>query len=95
MVSTIQQLNARIDSLESQIQSLLSSKLHVKKCSGFNLFAKTFRPHIRSSLSFHSTHTPLNIHVMKEIALTWNLLLPEEKNHWNLRAASFASHAYF
>jgi hypothetical protein len=91
MVSTIQQLNARIDSLESQIQSLLSSKLHVKPlASGFNLFAKTFRPHIRSSLSFHSTHTPLNIHVMKEIALTWNLLLPEEKNHWNLRAASFA-----
>jgi len=93
LISSQSNLNARLDLLEFHIQSLLSSKVHVKKSSGFHLFAQSIRQDVRSSLfkiyfdhthnsNFHPTHT----HIMKEIAITWNNLLPEEKLHWKLHA---------
>jgi len=92
-VITLAKLNARIDLLESHIQSLLSSKLHVKKSSGFHLFAQSIRQDVRSSLfkiyfdnTGNSNFNPTHKHIMREIAITWNNLLPIEKSHWKLHA---------
>ena len=91
MDHTIYMLNARIDFLESQILSLLSSHSYTKKKrnSGFHLFAQHVRHHVRSYLfkiNFDSTgnpqFTPSNIDIIKEISTMWNDINDEEKSHW-------------
>lgn len=88
MVIAYDTLNARIDLLEIQIQSLLSSK-HKKNVSGFNIFAKFFRHHVRSSLfqiyfqnTGNSHFIPKNTHIQKELAAMWNDISYDEKLHW-------------
>jgi hypothetical protein len=86
---TLVTLNERIDLLEFHILSLSSSKVLVKKSSGFHLFAQSIRQDVRSSLFHHTHHLyfhPTHKHIMKEIAITWNLLSTEEKYHWKLHA---------
>ena len=93
MVLTIDQLQARITSLEMHIQ-LLSSKFTVKPKhksqpkhkhnSGFKAFAKAVRPHVRSYLfnSANSHFIPKNTDINIEISAMWNEISPEEKLHW-------------
>ena len=93
MAHTIDSLCARIIILENHIQSLLSSNIHIKRSSGYHLFARTFRPHIRSSLLYkyfllynNYNFIPSNKIINQEIALTWASLSPLEKFHWILLA---------
>lgn len=97
MVLTIDQLQARITSLEMHIQ-LLSSNFTVnhkhkhkpqpkhkpKHNSGFKAFAKAVRPHVRSYLfnNANSHFIPKNTDINIEISAMWNEISPEEKLHW-------------
>ena len=96
MVHSIDSLCARIIVLENIIQSLLSSKTHIqssscKRSSGFHAFARSFRPHIRSSLLYkhfliyaNYNFIPSTKDINREIALAWASLSSLEKSHWIL-----------
>ena len=86
MVSTIEELALRLDTLESQIQSLSKKS---KQPSAFNNFTQCFTPHVRSALfnkNFVRTHNlhfkPTHSQIIKEISLMWNALAPDEKLHF-------------
>ena len=96
MAHNIDSLCARIIVLENIIQSLLSSKTHIKtsskRSSGFHAFATSFRPHIRSALLYkhfliyaNYNFIPSAKDIHQEIALAWASLTPLEKSHWGLR----------
>ena len=86
MFSTIEELALRLDTLESQIQSLSKKS---KQPSAFNNFTQCFTPHVRSALfnqNFVRTHNlhfkPTHSQIIKEISLMWNALAPDEKLHF-------------
>jgi hypothetical protein len=91
MTLTIEQLHARINSLETHIQALLSYKSPLKHnhASGFKSFAKAVRHHVRSYLfnihftnTGHSNFNPKNTDILIEISAMWNDISYEEKLHW-------------
>ena len=92
MVHTIDSLLARIQLLESHIQSLLYAyylRTNSIPPHAFKNFSKLFRHHVRSSISHQFFITtgnphfiPNNNYIMKELASLWSLLSLPEKLHW-------------
>ena len=86
MVLTIEELALRLDTLESQVQSLSKKSKHP---SAFNNFTQCFTPHVRSVLfnkNFVRTRNlhfkPTHAQIIKEISLMWNALTHDEKLHF-------------
>jgi hypothetical protein len=92
MAITIEALIARIETLESKIQSFYQKPCasKTKHSSAFANFAHTFTPHVRSALFHNNFICTRNLHfkpthaqIIKEISLMWNALTLDEKLHFS------------